>query len=88
MARFLHRNYSGYLVPTNADIPELGVIFAGEFDSEASLLGSKGVEQADRCFCGARNKQHDLSRDWEAHSRIACYSGEAAIQEALAPSRR
>ena|ERR1700736_6613484 len=40
---FLHRNYSGYLVPTNADIPELEVIFAGEFDSEASLLGSKGL---------------------------------------------
>jgi xanthine dehydrogenase YagR molybdenum-binding subunit len=43
MGRFLHRNYSGYLVPTNADIPELEVIFAGEFDSEASLLGSKGL---------------------------------------------
>jgi xanthine dehydrogenase YagR molybdenum-binding subunit len=43
MGRFLHRNYSGYLVPTNADIPELEVIFAGEFDSEASLLGSKGM---------------------------------------------
>lgn len=41
--RFLHRNYSGYLVPTNADIPELDVIFAGEFDSEASLLGAKGL---------------------------------------------
>jgi xanthine dehydrogenase YagR molybdenum-binding subunit len=43
MARFLHRNYSGYLVPTNADIPDLDVIFAGEFDSEASLLGCKGL---------------------------------------------
>jgi len=43
LGRFLHRNLSGYLVPTNADIPELDVIFAGEFDSEASLLGSKGL---------------------------------------------
>ena len=43
MARFLHQNYSGYLVPTNADIPDLDVIFAGEFDSEASLLGAKGL---------------------------------------------
>jgi xanthine dehydrogenase YagR molybdenum-binding subunit len=34
-----------YLVPTNADIPELDVIFAGEFDSEASLLGSKGLSR-------------------------------------------
>jgi xanthine dehydrogenase YagR molybdenum-binding subunit len=41
--RFLHRNYSGYLVPTNADIPELEVIFTDEFDSEASLLGAKGL---------------------------------------------
>jgi xanthine dehydrogenase YagR molybdenum-binding subunit len=32
-------------VPTNADIPELEVIFAGEFHSEASLLGSKGLSR-------------------------------------------
>jgi xanthine dehydrogenase YagR molybdenum-binding subunit len=43
LARFLHRNYSGYLVPTNADIPEPEVIFTGEFDSEASPLGAKGL---------------------------------------------
>lgn len=41
--RFLHRNYSGYLVPTNADIPELDVLFVGEFDEEASPLGVKGL---------------------------------------------
>jgi xanthine dehydrogenase YagR molybdenum-binding subunit len=41
--RFLHRNYSGYLVPTNADIPDLDVVFAGEFDPEASPLGTKGL---------------------------------------------
>src|SRR5262249_34291919 len=27
LGRFLHRNYSGYLVPTNADIPELDILF-------------------------------------------------------------
>jgi xanthine dehydrogenase YagR molybdenum-binding subunit len=43
LGRFLHRNYSGYLVPTNADVPELEVVFAGEFDSEASPLGAKGL---------------------------------------------
>ena len=43
MARFLHQNYSGYLVPTNADVPELDVVFVGEFDREASLLGAKGL---------------------------------------------
>jgi xanthine dehydrogenase YagR molybdenum-binding subunit len=43
MGRFLHRNYSGYLVPTNADIPELDTLFVGEFDEEASPLGAKGL---------------------------------------------
>jgi xanthine dehydrogenase YagR molybdenum-binding subunit len=43
MGRFLHQNYSGYLVPTNADIPHVDVIFAGEFDAEASPLGAKGL---------------------------------------------
>ena len=41
--RFVNRNYSGYLVPTNADIPELDVLFVGEFDAEASPLGAKGL---------------------------------------------
>ena len=35
--------YSGYLVPTNADIPELDVLFVGDFDEEASSLGAKGL---------------------------------------------
>jgi xanthine dehydrogenase YagR molybdenum-binding subunit len=42
-ARFLNRNYSGYLVPTNADIPDLDILFVGEFDEEASPLGAKGL---------------------------------------------
>jgi hypothetical protein len=36
-------SYSGYLVPTNADIPELDILLVGEFDEEASPLGSKGL---------------------------------------------
>jgi xanthine dehydrogenase YagR molybdenum-binding subunit len=43
MGRFLHRNLSGYLVPTNADIPQLDVLFVGEFDDEASPIGVKGL---------------------------------------------
>jgi xanthine dehydrogenase YagR molybdenum-binding subunit len=43
LGRFLHRNYSGYLVPTNADIPELETLFVGAFDEEASPLGAKGL---------------------------------------------
>jgi xanthine dehydrogenase YagR molybdenum-binding subunit len=30
-------------VPTNADIPELDVLFVGDFDGEASPLGAKGL---------------------------------------------
>jgi xanthine dehydrogenase YagR molybdenum-binding subunit len=41
--RFVNRNYSGYLVPTNADIPELEVLFVGDFDEEAGPLGVKGL---------------------------------------------
>jgi xanthine dehydrogenase YagR molybdenum-binding subunit len=43
MGRFINRNYSGYLVPTCADIPELDVLFVGEFDEEASPIGGKGL---------------------------------------------
>jgi xanthine dehydrogenase YagR molybdenum-binding subunit len=43
MGRFLNRNCSGYLVPTNADIPELEILFLGDFDKEASPLGAKGL---------------------------------------------
>jgi xanthine dehydrogenase YagR molybdenum-binding subunit len=41
--RFINRNYSGYLVPTCADIPDLDVLFVGEFDDEASPIGAKGL---------------------------------------------
>ena len=43
LGRFLNRNYSGYLVPACADIPELDVLFVGEFDEEASPIGGKGL---------------------------------------------
>ena len=43
LGRFLNRNYSGYLVATNADIPELDTVFVGDFDVEASPLGTKGL---------------------------------------------
>ena len=43
LGRFINRNYSGYLVPTCADIPELDVVFVGDFDEEASPIGGKGL---------------------------------------------
>ena len=30
-------------MPTNADIPELDVLFVGDFDDEASPIGVKGL---------------------------------------------
>ena len=41
--RFINRNYSGYLVPTCPDIPDLDVLFVGDFDEEASPIGGKGL---------------------------------------------
>ena len=43
LGKFLNRNYSGYLVPTCADIPQLDVLFVGDFDDEASPIGVKGL---------------------------------------------
>jgi 2Fe-2S iron-sulfur cluster binding domain len=43
LGRFLNRNFSGYLIPTNADIPKLDVLFVGDLDEEASPLGTKGM---------------------------------------------
>jgi xanthine dehydrogenase YagR molybdenum-binding subunit len=43
LGRFLNRNYSRYLVPTNADTPHLDILFVGDFDEEASPLGAKGL---------------------------------------------
>jgi xanthine dehydrogenase YagR molybdenum-binding subunit len=43
LGRFLNRNLSGYLVATNADIPQLDILFMGEFDDEASPIGTKGM---------------------------------------------
>lgn len=43
MAPFMNRNLSGYIVPTNTDVPEVDVVFVGDSDEEASLLGAKGL---------------------------------------------
>jgi xanthine dehydrogenase YagR molybdenum-binding subunit len=41
--RLINRNYSAYLVPTSADIPDLDIVFVGDFDGEASPIGAKGL---------------------------------------------
>ena len=42
-ARVVNNNMADYLVPTNADIPDLQVISVGIPDLQASVLGGKGV---------------------------------------------
>ncbi|MEK1887776.1 MAG: xanthine dehydrogenase family protein molybdopterin-binding subunit [Phyllobacterium sp.] len=42
-ARVINNNLSDYLVPTNADIPDLKVISVGTPDTNASVLGGKAV---------------------------------------------
>lgn len=41
--RVINNNLGDYLVPTNADIPDIQVISVGVPDYEASVLGGKGV---------------------------------------------
>lgn len=43
LARYAIRNMSGYLIPSNADIPRLDVLFCGEPDVDASPDGAKGM---------------------------------------------
>jgi hypothetical protein len=44
MGRLLNGSCSGYLVLANAHIPEADVVFTGDFDHEASLLGLLGMK--------------------------------------------
>jgi xanthine dehydrogenase YagR molybdenum-binding subunit len=43
LGRYLSKNLAGYLVPVNADVPELDLQFVEEFDKHASLLGARGI---------------------------------------------
>ena len=69
--RFVNRNYSGYLVPTNADIPELDVLFVGDVRRGSEPAGRKGPRRADGRVGGAGDRQRRLSRDRQANTRSA-----------------
>jgi xanthine dehydrogenase YagR molybdenum-binding subunit len=43
LGRFLSKNLSGYLIPVNADVPEIDASFVEEFDPHASPLGARGI---------------------------------------------
>ena len=77
--QFINRNYSGYLVPTNADIPELDVLFVGGFDEEASPLGHQGPWRVDGGIGSAGDCQRSVSRDRQAHTRPADHNRKAVL---------
>lgn len=43
LGRFVAKNFAGYLVPVNADIPDLDVSFVDEYDPYASTIGARGI---------------------------------------------
>jgi xanthine dehydrogenase YagR molybdenum-binding subunit len=50
---FVNRDLAGYLVPVNADIPELDAIILEGNDEKAHPLGVKGVGELGICGAGA-----------------------------------
>lgn len=43
LGRFVSKNLAGYLVPVNADVPDLDASFVDEYDEHAGLLGARGI---------------------------------------------
>jgi xanthine dehydrogenase YagR molybdenum-binding subunit len=41
--RYLSKNLSGVMLPVNADIPEIDIFFADEYDPHASAIGARGI---------------------------------------------
>ena len=50
---FVNRDLAEYLVPVNADIPEIDVIFLDGFDDKANVLGVKGLGELGNCGANA-----------------------------------
>lgn len=54
LGRFVSKNLAGYLVPVNADVPELDVSFIeDEVDPEAGRIGGKGIGELGGVGVGA-----------------------------------
>ena len=43
LGRFLSKNLAGYLVPVNADVPDIDASFVEEHDPIASPIGARGI---------------------------------------------
>jgi xanthine dehydrogenase YagR molybdenum-binding subunit len=50
---FINRDFAQYLVPVQADIPEVEVIMLDAFDDKANELGAKGIGELGICGAGA-----------------------------------
>src|SRR5262249_52886324 len=50
---FVNRDLAGYLVPVNADIPEIDAVILESFDDKANELGAKGVGEVGNCGANA-----------------------------------
>ncbi len=51
--RFVAKGFGGYHVPANADVPDIEVLFAEEFDRHASTIGARGVGEIGTIGVGA-----------------------------------
>ena len=78
--RFVNRNYSGYLVPTNADIPELDVLFVGDVRRGGEPAWRQGPRRADGRVRGAGDRECRLSRDRQANTRPADHDRKAVVK--------
>jgi xanthine dehydrogenase YagR molybdenum-binding subunit len=50
---FVNRDLAGYLVPVNADIPEIDAVVLDGLDDKANELGAKGVGELGNCGANA-----------------------------------
>jgi xanthine dehydrogenase YagR molybdenum-binding subunit len=53
LGRFVSKNLAGYLVPVNADVPDLDVHFVDEVDAHASAIGARGIGELGAVGVGA-----------------------------------
>lgn len=53
LGRFLNKNLAGYLVPVNADAPNIEAHFVDGFDAEAGPLGARGIGELGGIGIGA-----------------------------------